>query len=90
MVLQDFGFTRSYADLDDWMHEGKHSYEYIVIYVDDLIVAMMDPSLFFNQLQALPVNFKLKGVGPPNYHLGGDLFRDDNGTFCFGSQTYSK
>ena len=89
-VLQDFGFTRSYADPDVWMREGKHSYEYIVVYVDDLIVAMMDPKLFFDQLQAPPVNFKLKGVAPANYHLGGDLFRDDDGTLCFGSQTYSK
>ena len=34
-VLQDFGFTQSYADPDVWMREGKHSYEYIVVYVDD-------------------------------------------------------
>ena len=58
--------------------------------MDDLIVAMMDAKLVFDQLQAPPVNFKLKGVGPANYHLGGDLFHDDDGTLCFGSQTYSK
>ena len=90
IVLQDFGFTCSYADPDVWMREGKHSYEYIVVYVDDLIVAMMDPELFFDQLQAPLVNFKLKGVAPANYHLGGDLFHDDDRTLCFGSQTYSK
>ena len=59
MVLQDFGFTHLYADPDVWICEGKHSYEYIIIYVDDLIVAMMDPKLSFNQLHAPPVNFKL-------------------------------
>ena len=55
-VLQDFGFTCLYADPDVWMHKGQHSYEYIIIYVDDLIVAMMDPKIFFNQLQAMLVN----------------------------------
>ena len=89
-VLQDFGFTHLYADPDVWMHEGKHPYEYIFIYVDDLIVAMMDPKIFFDQLQAPPVNFNLKGVGPANYHIGGDRFCDDDRTLCFGSQTYSK
>ena len=89
-VLQNFGFIRSFADPDVWMLDVGDSYEYIVIYVDDLIVAMKDPKEFFDQLQAPPVNFKLEGVGPASYHLGGDLFHDDDGTLCFDSQTYSK
>ena len=89
-VLQNFGFIRSFADPDVWMRDAGDCYEYIVVYVDDQIVAMKDPKEFFDQLQAPPVNFKLKGVGPASYHLGGDLFRDNDGTLCFGSQTYSK
>ena len=89
-VLQNFGFICSFADPDVWMRDGGDCYEYILVYVDDLIVAMKDPKEFFDQLQAPPVNFKLKGVGPASYHLGGDLFHDDDGTLCFGSQTYSK
>ena len=70
------------------MHDAGDCYEYIVVYVDDLIIAMKDPKEFFDQLQASPVNFKLKGVGPASYYLGGDLLCDDDGTLCFGSQTY--
>ena len=89
-VLMTFQFTCSYADPDVWIRDAGDCYKYIVVYVDDLIVAMKDPESFFSALQTDPHNFKLKGVGPANYHLGGDLFRDDDGTLCFGSQTYSK
>ena len=56
------------------MHDADNCYEYVVIYVDDWIVAMKNPKEFFDQLQAPPVNFKLKGVSTANYHLGSDLF----------------
>ena len=90
MILQSFGFVHSFADPDVWMHDADDCYKYIVVYVDDLIVAVKNPKELFDQLQAPPVNCKLKGVSPANYHLGGDLFRDNDGTLCFGSQTYSK
>ena len=89
-VLQNFGFICSFADPDVWMRDAGECYEYIVVYVDNLIVAMKDTKEFFDQLQSPPMNFKLKGVGPASYHLGSDLFHDDDGTLCFGSQTYSK
>ena len=89
-VLQNFGFIHSYADPDVWMHDAGDCYEYIVVYVDDLIVAMKDPKEFFDQLQSPLVNFKSKGVRPASYHLGSDLFCNDDGTLCFRSQTYSK
>ena len=89
-VLMTFQLTRSYADPNIWIRDAGDCYEYIVVYVDDLIVALKNPDGFFSALQTDPHNFKLKGVGPTNYHLGGDLFCDDDGTLCFGSQTYSK
>ena len=27
--------------------------------------------------------FKIKGIGPIKYHLGCDLFREEDGTLCF-------
>jgi len=41
-------------------------------------------------LQTEPHNYKLKGVGPPSYHLGGDFFRDSDGILAYGAQTYVK
>ena len=51
---------------------------------------MKDPETFLKALQSEPFNFKLKGVGEPKYHLGGDFFRDSDGTLCYGAQTYVK
>jgi hypothetical protein len=35
-------------------------------------------------------NFKLKGVGEPSYHLGGDFFHDSDGTLAWGAASYVK
>ena len=65
-------------------------YEFVCTYVDDLLVALKDPHAFMQALQSAPWNYKLKGVGPPKYHLGADFFRDKDGTLCYGAQTYIK
>ena len=39
-------------------------------------------------LEGDPVNFKLKGTGPVDFHLGCDFFRDETGTLCVGPKTY--
>ena len=73
-------------DPDVWMHDSGSAWEYVVIYVDDLIIAMHDPQ-FFNDLQAPQVGFTMKGVGQPTYHLGVDFFCNDDGTLCLGAQS---
>ena len=90
-VLQGFAFTRSHVDPDVWMRDAGNAWEYIVVYVDDIIFAMKDPKSFFDKLQEPDkVGFMMKGVGLPTYHLGADFFCDDDGTLCLGSQTYAK
>ena len=90
-ILQGFNFTRSHVDLDMWMRDAIDAWEYIMVYVDDIIVAMKDLKSFFNELQdPEKVGFKMKGVGSPTNHLGADFFREDDGTLCLGSQTYAK
>ena len=43
-----------------------------------------------NKLREDPWNYKLKGICEPKYHLGGDFFRNKDGTLCYGAQTYIK
>ena len=91
--LRAMGFFPSYADPDVWMcapPDPFAPYDYIIVYVDDLFVAMKDPLAFFQELQTDPWNYKLKGVGPPCYHLGADFFRNSDSTLCMGTQTYAK
>jgi hypothetical protein len=53
--------------------------------VDDLAMMMKDPSAFFAQLRGRKC--KLKGVGETSYHLGGDFYRDPDGTLAWGAKT---
>ena len=72
------------------MCDGGDVWEYIVVYVDDIIVAMKDAKSFFDELQGPNVGFIMKGVGTPNYHLGADFYHDNDGTLCLGAQTCAK
>jgi hypothetical protein len=69
------------------MRENEGLYEYIAVYVDDLLIAARNPEEIINKLKEQH-KFKLKGVGPLTYHLGCDYFRDDVGTLCYGPKKY--
>ena len=86
-ALRAEGFTASYADPDLWLRDGGDVYEYICVYVDDLMAIMKHPDAFYETL-VNKYKFKLKGVGPPEYHLGGDFGRDPDGTLFWGTKTY--
>jgi hypothetical protein len=83
------GFKSCRADPDLWLREQADHYEYICVYVDDLMVMMKDPQVFFNQLEE-KYKYKLKGVGEPSYHLGGNFTRDPDGTLAWGAKSYIK
>ncbi len=88
--LREMGFTQSYADADVWMRDAGDVWEYVVVYVDDLMVALKDPKSFFERMTSDEFKFTIADPGPIKYHLGGDFFRDNDGTLCYGAQTYAK
>ena len=67
-------------------HINDH-YEYIGVYVDDLIVAAKDPQQIFATLKDT-CSLRLKGVEPLRYHLGCNFFRDPDGTLCQSAEQY--
>ena len=87
-VLTDLGFTPSKAEEDIWMRDQGDHYEYIAVYVDDLMIASRKPQAIIDSLTSEPVGFKLKGTGPVTFHLGCDYYRDEDGTLCVGPQKY--
>ena len=87
-VLIDMGFTPSMAEEDIWMRDKGDHYEYIGVYVDDLMIASKEPEKIISALEMKPNNFKLKGTGPTTFHLGCDYFRDEDGTLCVGPRKY--
>jgi hypothetical protein len=85
--MRDLGFFPCKADSDVWMRPNGEEYEYVAVYVDDLAIAMKDPQAFVNALTKR-YNFKLKGTGPIQFHLGMDFYRDKDGTLCIASKKY--
>ena len=85
------GFLPSKADADLWYKEEDTHYVYIATYVDDLLIWAKDPMYYMNMVKE---DFKLKGVGIPEYYLGGDVkFLDkhwvkENINLRFSAKTY--
>ena len=69
-VLRDMDFIPSRAEEDIWMRDMDDHYEYIAVYVDDLMIVSKDPKAIISRLEDKPNNFKLKGTGPVTFHLG--------------------
>ena len=63
------------ADPDLWMRDAGHCYEYVSVYVDDIMAMIVDPENFFKELEDI-YGYKLKGVRLPSYHLGGNFYCD--------------
>jgi Reverse transcriptase (RNA-dependent DNA polymerase) len=86
-VLRAMGFIPSQAQDDIWMSENNNLYEYIALYVDDLLIAASNPKEIVQTLEEQH-KLKLKEVGSLTYHLGCDYFRDQDGTLCCGPKKY--
>jgi hypothetical protein len=88
-TLRDMGYNPCQADPDVWLKDCQTHYEYVCVYVDDIMFFGKDPQSFFNDL-INKYGYKLKGVGKPVYHLGGDFFRDKDNTLAWGTTSYVK
>ncbi len=86
-VLRVMGFTPSRAEPDIWMRDMGDHYEYIAVYVDDLLIVSKDPQGIIDLLTK-EHDFKLKGTGPISFHLGCDFFRDEDGVLCYAPKKY--
>jgi hypothetical protein len=83
------GFVPSKAEPDIWMRDKGDHYEYIGVYVDDLIIVSRDCQSIVDALMK-DHKFKLKETGPIKFYLGCDFFRDDEGNLCYAPVEYIK
>lgn len=72
--LKKLGFLPSRADPDLWMKDCGTHYEYIARYVDDVIAFSKNPVAIMEELKK---HYVMKGVGKPQYYLGGDVVELD-------------
>ncbi|KAL7581370.1 hypothetical protein ACA910_021962 [Epithemia clementina (nom. ined.)] len=88
-IMKDLGFLPSKADPYIWYRENKDGtkYEYVAIYVDDLLIASENPKELIDQLKE-KFKLKIKGDGPLEYHLGCDYYLDPDGTLVAALRKY--
>ena len=82
--LLAMGFRPSKADTDFWMKDMGTHYEYCACYVDDVLFYSLDPMALINELKR---DYILKGIGQPEYYLGGDVVELDGTWRKEGIQT---
>ena len=98
--IRSLGFQGTKADGDvyrkrSYKDDGTPYYEYIVVYVDDVICISQTPNKWIDMLAA---QYRLRDIGPPTQFLGSDIvskqYIDDEGIqqmcWAFGSDTYVK
>ena len=77
-IMLQLGFKPCKANPYAWVREMKNKYEYIAIYVDDLLIASEKPQQIIKALNE-KFKFKIKGDGSLGYHLGCDYKLDKDG-----------
>ena len=69
------------------MQQNVYIYEYITVYVDDLLIVARDTKSLMDSLE-IRYKFKLKGKGLLEFHLRCDFFCDRNGVIYFEPHIY--
>jgi hypothetical protein len=68
--LRQMGFRPTKTNLDLWIRKKDDKYEYLASYVDDIIAISPHP---MDIIEELKKTYILKGVGEPEYYLGGNF-----------------
>ena len=69
-VLRALGFQQSKADPNFFVKDKGTHYEYLASYVDDILVWSKQPMAVMDKLKEI---YTMKGVGVPEYYLGGNV-----------------
>ena len=98
--IRTMGFVTTVADNDVYRRaqidkENRSYYEYLVVYVDDIICISHEPETYMNHLQNA---YRLRDIKVPDKFLGTDIkvwdYQDDEGIhkkcWALGSSTYVK
>ena len=96
----ELGFKSCRADPDVWYRpatkpDGEEYYEYILVYVDDILIISTQPRVWAEKIDAIH-KFKKGSIAEPKIYLGGDVskhtFEDepDRPKWAYGSISYVK
>jgi len=95
LTIRKLGFLPSKADPDLYYRlVNNDHYEYLATYVDDILIFSKKPMTIIDELKK---SYTLKGVGEPEYYLGGDViinidehWTKEGVTMALSADTYIK
>lgn len=82
------GCVQSHYDKCFYTVRRGDSVAYMIIHVDDLLVATNDKGLLRSVIKRLESNFQLKDLGEARYYHGIDIKRNKDGTFYLSQAKY--
>ena len=90
--ISDMGFVPTRADPDLWIKENtkENCYEYLAVFVDDIIVFAVNPMEIFDTLKK-KYKYEFKDISEPEFYNGADIYQDENtAQTCISARTYLK
>lgn len=84
------GFGLVQSEVDKCLYSMKKGNDicYMIVHVDDILVASNDANLIENFRNHIGSFFEVKDMGDVRHFLGIDVKRDENGNFHIGQQNY--
>ena len=73
--IYSMGFVKTKADSDLWIKRNGDHYEFIAIFVDDVLVFSTNPKKIFDTLQN-EFGYEFKDISEPEYYNGADIYFD--------------
>ncbi|TKC11879.1 hypothetical protein FA727_23680, partial [Robertmurraya kyonggiensis] len=88
-TIKKFGFKENIEDNCVFAKFKKGKYIFLVLYVDDILLASNDISLLLETKKFLSSNFDMKDLGEASFVLGIEIHRDRrNGVLGLSQKTY--
>jgi hypothetical protein len=90
-TIKRFGFKENVEDNYVYAKLKNGKYSFLILYVDDILLASSDASLLQKTKKFLSSNFDMKDLGEASYVLGIQIHRDrKNGVLRLSQKAYLK
>ena len=87
-LLKDYGFVQSTADPCLYVKNDKGDSIFLIIYVDDFLIAAKNIKKIDQTAEFLRGHFQLTDLGALRHYLGIEIRRDSVGFFCLKQTKY--
>lgn len=88
LVLQEIGFSK--GNFDQCLYINKTKNMYILIFVDDLLIACDNVTYIEETIKKLSKKFEITFIGKVENYIGIQVRKDENGIYTIGQRNYVK